>query len=240
MKKVQFIAVLALAATLAMPQLANAAVITSDLGNTLPGIIDSATPTLIEIAAIQGGEPAPFDQGYGVDLPPLFGSGSNFEKSWTHDFGPIVDPILSATITFGIIDHDSAAPGSQLALFTLDGNPRTVELDALFEAGGGSGDQEYNVYSLALPGSFFADLTDGLMMAQLNLDGPGSVPTLFPIGGSNPPTETATNGAFLIFSTLEIETDVLSVPEPGTLLLFSTFGILLGAKSLRRRRRRAL
>ena len=240
MKKVQLMAVLALVVTSTMPQLANAAVITSDLGNTSPGIIDGATPMLTEIAAIQGGEPAPFDQGYGFDLPPLFGSGGSFEKSWTHDFGPIVDPILSATITFGIIDHDSAALGSQLALFTLDGNSRTVELDALFEAGGGSDDQEYNVYSLALPGSFFADLTDGFMTAQLNLDGPGLVPTLFPIGGSNPPTETLTNGAFLIFSILEIETGVLSVPEPGTLLLLSTFGILLGAKSLRRRRRRAL
>jgi hypothetical protein len=236
MKRQQLLVMLALTATLAIPQLANAAMIISDLGNTASSLNDGDKPSVVpDLVGAQGGQPAPFDMGYGTDG--LFAG--NFMQGWTHNYAPIVDTILSATVRIGIADHDSAASGSQLGLFTLDGNPLTTELDALFEAGGGA-DTEYNVYSLALPGSIFADLADGSMTAQLNLAGPGLVTPLIPLPGPNPPTETTTNGAFLIFSTLEIETGVVPVPEPGTLLLMSTFGILLGAKPLRRRRGRAL
>ena len=237
MKGQQLLAMLALTATLAIPQLANAAMIISDLGNTSPGIMDG-NPFPV-FGGIQTGQPAPFDKGYGSDV--LVSEG-NFAQGWTHSYGAIVDPILSATITIGIADHDSAATGSQLALFTLDGISLTAALDAQFEASGGSEDGLYNEYLLTLDGSFFVDLADGSLIAQLDLQAPARVTPLFPLPGPNPPVDSVSgvNGAFLIFSTLEIETDVLSVPEPGTLLLFSTFGILLGAKSLRRRRRRAL
>ncbi len=236
MKRQQLLIMLALSATLAIPQLATAAVIISDLGNTTSGLSDGDKPTVPALATVQSGQPAPFDTGYGNDIL----DDSNFMQSWMHSYGPIVDSILSATITIGIADHDSAASGSQLALFTLDGNPFTAALDALFEAGGGSEDTEYNVYSLVLPGSLFADLADGTITAQLDLDEPGLVTPLFPLPGPNPAVDSTSNGAFLIFSTLEIETGVTPVPEPGTLSLMTTFGILLGAWSLRRRRRQIL
>jgi hypothetical protein len=231
MKRQQLLTMLALAAALVIHQPASSAVIVSNLGNTASGLSDGDKPIVPVLGAIQAGQPAPFDTGYGTDG--LFGG--NFMQGWTHNYAPIVDSVLSATITIGIADHDSAASGSQVDMFTLDGNPLTAALDALFEAGGGD-DLEYNVYSLALPGSFFAALEDGTVAVQLNLGGPGLVQTLFPLPGPNPPTETSTNGAFLIFSSLEIETGVLPVPEPGTFLLLATVGALLGAVSLRRRK----
>ena len=236
MKKQQLLVTLALTATLVFPQLASAAMIQSDLGNTAPGFSDGDKPSVVpQLATAQAGQPATFDMGYGNDVFPA----SSFVQGWTHNYGPIIDPILSATITIGIADHDSAASGSQLGLFTLDGNSLTMALNALFEASGGA-DTEYNVYSLALPGSIFADLADGSMTAQLNLTGPGLVTPLFPLPGPNPPIESAGNGAFLIFSTLKIETGVAPVAEPGTLLLLSTFAMLLGVMPSRRRRKRAL
>ena len=108
-------------------------------------------------------------------------------------YAALTDPVVSASLTLGIYDHDSSASGSQLALFTVDGNDLTATLDTQFEAGGGSLDLEYNVYSVDLTG-LFGDLTDGMVSVVLNLDGPGLVTPLFPLPGPNPPEETDTNG----------------------------------------------
>ncbi len=117
---------------------------------------------------------------------------------WTHAYGAIADTITSASIQIGIAQHESASPGSQLALFDLEGNDLTATLDALFEGFGGALN-EYNVYSFALPGSTFASLLDGTAMFTLTLQGPVEKPGLLP---SFPPQIQPNNGANLIFSTL--------------------------------------
>jgi hypothetical protein len=211
-----------------------AATITSNLGNTSSGLSDGDLPVLVgppfpDIISVQGGQPAPFDQGYGLEVA---GIGANFSVNWTHSFGAIVDSIVSASLTIGIYDHDSAASGSQLSLFDLDGADLTATLNALFETPGDGEEQEYNVYTVALPGSVLPSLADGSLLAQLDLDGPGQVRPLFPLPGPNPVEEVEFNGAHLIFSTLTIETQ--PVPESSTLALMGLGNI--GLLFYRRRR----
>lgn len=201
-----------------------AGVITTTLGNNSPGFNDGDTPTLLELIAAQSGQPAPFDAGKGNELF------ANLSESWTFNYGAVGDPILSASIILGIADHDSAASGSQLGLFSVDGTAVTGALDAAFEAGGGATDGQYGEYTLNLGAGLFADLVDGSATVNLDLQGPGLQTALFGGGVS----ESNFNGAFLIFSTLEITTrDATPAPEPGSLLLMA---MGLGALSWRRRR----
>jgi hypothetical protein len=82
-----------------------------------------------QFLAPQGGEPAPIGQFLGSDV-----SSTSFSASWIFNLG--AGPVTSASITFGIADHDSAAPGNQLLSFSVDGVDLTATLDALFEAPG--------------------------------------------------------------------------------------------------------
>jgi len=198
-----------------------ATTITSSLGNTASGFADGSAPLVFQVGGAQGGQPVPFDQGYGTDG--LFGG--NFDQTWTHNFAPIAEDIVSASLTIGIYDHDSSASGSQVGGFSYDGNSLTPTLDGLFEAGGGSGDGVFNIYTVVL--TDFAALADGSVTIALDLMGPGLVPDLF--GGGF--AETTTNGANLIFSTLTVTT----VPIPAALPLFLT--ALFGLGVIRRRRR---
>ncbi|MDH3388026.1 MAG: hypothetical protein OEN02_08975 [Gammaproteobacteria bacterium] len=201
-------------------QVASAATITITLGNDTPGFSDGSVPPLIpQILGAQSGQPAPFDVGKGSDLF------ANLSESWTFNYGAIADPITAATLTLGIVDHDSAATGSQVGSFSIDGNDLTGVLDAAFETGGGSADGEYNVYSLSLGASTLLDLLDGSALVNLALAGPGLQTALF--GGAV--SETANNGAHLIFSTLSIETAALpAIPIPAAAPLFATALALFG------------
>ena len=232
--KVWFRRALFLVGLLGLVNSAQAGLITSTLGNSTSGFNDGDTPTTAAVGAVQGGQPAPFDQGYGTDG--LFGG--NFSQSWTHNYAPIVESIASAIISFGIVDHDSSASGNQLASFTFAGEDLTAALNPLFEAGGGSLDLEYNVYTLSLPVSTFATLAAGSASGALGLQGPGLVTPLFPLPGPNPPQETSTNGANLIFSTLEITTrGAAPTPEPAGLpLILLGFSALIWRKTRHSRR----
>lgn len=197
---------------------------TASLGNTASGLSDGDTPGILTIAAAQAGQPTPFDAGNGNEV-----LGPNFSVAYTFNYAPTVDPIVSAVFEIGIFDHDSAASGSQLLLLSIDGEDLTSLMDIQFEASGG-GDNEYNVYSINLPGSIFADLADGVANVVLDLDGPGQQTNIL-LGGVS---ETTTNAAHLIYSTLDISAP--AVPTPAALPV----GLIgLGALAMRRRRRSA-
>jgi hypothetical protein len=233
MKRVLVFGSVLLAAVLGLLTEAPAATITSSLGNTASGFSDGNKPAAFLVGGAQAGQPAPFNQSYGNDE-----LGPNFSETWTHSFGAIADPILSASITIGIYEHDSAASGSQLSLFSVDSTDLTAELDAMFEALGDGEDGEYNEYSLALPGTAFAALADGSALVSLTLDGPGLVTPLFPLPGPNPPEERDNNGANIIFSSLSITTrDAGVIPEPSTLVIWSVLGAM-GLVFARRRRKK--
>jgi len=154
------------------------------------------------------GEPVPFDQFYGADSV----AGPDFSKPWTFSYSP-VSTVLSASITLGILDNDSAAPGSQVASFTLDGsNDLTILLDAAFEGAPGASNQ-YKVYTIPIPLSAFAALTDGSATFSLTLQ-----------NAVNVLNQTVHNGAGLDFSTLDItavDQPGGRVPEPPALLLLA-------------------
>jgi uncharacterized protein (TIGR03382 family) len=197
---------------------AGAALITSTLG--AQDFADGVTTTSGAFLTAGSGEPVPFD---GV----LIGSdsASNFNATWAFSYSPIIFPILTATLTFGIFDHDSAASGSQVSSFVLNGSQNlTSNLDSLFEASQGAQSQ-VRVYTLVLPGSTFAALASGTASFNLILQGPG----LGVLG------ETGFNGAGLDFATLEI-TAQDEVPEPGAMTLCLLGLSSLAVLGLRRRR----
>ena len=227
MKPIRRIAAAVLAMALGAPALAGAAIINDTEGNASPGFNDGDTPTLLDLLAAQGGQPAPFDAGIGNEL-----IGPNFGAAWMHtSFGPITDPIVSATMSIGIADHDSAAGGDQVASFLVDGADGTGLLNGLFNGTGG-GDNEYNVYSfdvLALIGA--PALADGTVNVSLALQPPG-LQTNILFGGVS---DTDFNAAFLIFSSLEIVTQdqtgpPVPAPAPATLALLALGLLGLGAR----------
>jgi hypothetical protein len=150
-------------------QAAAAATFTTTLGNTTPGFNDGETPDAFpDVINAQTGQDAPFNASCGGGVAANTG---NCSTDWTFSYGAIADPILSASLTLGILDHDSDAGGSQLGSFSLDPfSDLTALLDTEFEATGG-GDGMYNVYTIDLAG-FFADLADGSALISLTLAGP--------------------------------------------------------------------
>jgi hypothetical protein len=218
-------------------QAAAAATFTGSIGNTASGLSDGDIPTGVELSNIQNGQAAPFfNQGCGADV---LANPGNCSAIWSLSVvGVFTDPILSASLTLGIVDHDSDASGSQLGSFTVDGNSLTGALDAEFEGAGGF-DGMYNVYTIDLAG-FFADLADGSALISLALAGPGlQTCTLVFICGPTPVvSDTVFNGANLIFSTLTIETldsTIPPVPLPAAVWLFGT--ALIGFIGMSRRRK---
>ena len=207
----------------------NAALITSTLGSdpSASGFVDGQILTIFDLLGLP--TPMTYDTNTNGSDPI-----ENYDSTWTHSFGAITDTILSAQLTIGIYDHDSASAGNQLGAFGLDGTDFTATLDGLFEGSGGA-NNEYNVYSIALGAGFFAQLVDGTLAAALALSGPVESPGLLP---TFPNQIDAFNGAQLIFSSLSITTQDAGnpggpdpIPEPGALsLLLAGLGILLAKR----------
>lgn len=157
------------------------------------------------------GEPVPFDQFYGSDFT------VNFSQAFTFNYAP--GAVTGATLTFGIWDHDSQAPGNQVAAFTMDGFDLTAQLNAAFESHGGA-QSEVDVYTLTLPAAVLPLLADGQASLSLMLQGPG-----LQSGGATTPA----NGAGLDFATL----NTTQVPEPATLGAMAAAAVTLVARRRR-------
>ena len=181
---------------LSLTPYAHAGIITVSVGNAASGLTDGDHPAVFpDLVGIQGGQLAPFDAGIGSEL---FGDAGSVD--WTFNYAAIADTIISASLTIGIVDHDSMSSGNQLDAFSGDGSSLFTELNTAFEGSGGS-DGEYNEYTIDLA-SLLADLADGSFLTALDIGGTGLQTALF--GGAV--SETASNGFHLIYSTLSITT----------------------------------
>jgi len=171
------------------------------------------------------GNVAPFNGYIGSDV-----SGPNFSASWQFSYGNLTDTIISATLALGIYDIDSAATGNQVASYTEGANDLTAPLNAVSEGLHGSTGavrNEYDILTITLPGSTFADLALGDPTFALQLQGPG----LGALGN------TPFDGAGIDFSTITINTQPLvsPTPEPAAWqLLAAGIAGLAGRKWLRK------
>ncbi|MFW2829086.1 PEPxxWA-CTERM sorting domain-containing protein [Sphingomonas sp. ID0503] len=172
---------------------------------------DGTITSFADYSASAAGEAAPFDQFYGSDVS------SNFDKTFTFSYAP--GSVTDGSLTFGIYDHDSSSPGSQLAYFGVNGIDLTASLNALFEGAGGE-QQQVSVYTLALSGSALAALSTGSAAFRLTLQPPANNDLPF-------------NGAGLDFASLTINANP-AVPEPASwAMMIAGFGLVGGA--MRRR-----
>jgi len=193
---------------------ANAGTINYTLGNGSTGFVDGDTPGILEILNAQSGQAAPFNGviGHSVITDPN-------NVNWLFNYGAITDTIINASLSFGIWDLDSAASGSQLDSFSVEGTDLTADLNTMFEVAA-TNYNEYNEFTLNFDNSFFANVADGLFSVDLDIGGQG-FQTAF--------NESNFNRYFLLSSTLTIETedvvmpgpDPKPVPEPTTLLLLA-------------------
>lgn len=197
---------------------ANAGLIDITLGNGSSGLSDGDTPNGLDILAVQSAESGVFKGAIGHDF-----FEDPEEVNWLFDNGgAITDTIIGASLSFGIWDLDSAAPGSQLSSFILDGFDYTSVLDTQFEAAA-TLTGEYNIFTINFDSSFFTGLTDGLLSVALDVTGNGF---------TSSSDLTDFNKYFLIYSSLTIETQdfvepepdpepPVKVPEPSTLAIFA-------------------
>ena len=221
MNSYKLLAAPVMATVLALGSVANAAPVTYMLGDadfTNGQIVGTGTFT-----TASAGDPAPFNQFIGSDVV-----GPNFTASFTFSYGAIALPITSATIQLGLYEGDSAASGSQVASFTVDGIDIAALLNTTMEANPGATGQEI-YYTVNLSAAAFTTLADGTALFSLTLQGPGRG-----VLG-----ETTFNGAGLDFATLTIDTQAQGptpVPEPATwsLLLLGALGLVVSRRRARR------
>lgn len=196
------------------------------LGKASPSFSDGDSPGIIDVINALANNPAPFDAGIGID--PV--ANNNFAASWTFTYSAPLQSIGAASVSIGILDHDSASAGDQVSAFSVDGIDLTALLNSALNARGGASG-EYNVYTIDLPGSAFANLADSSATFSLALTGPvDSPPPILP--GIPPGSPDPSNGATLIFSRLTIT----AVPEPSTFALAALGALAVIAVARRRGR----
>lgn len=211
-------------ALLALTALAKADIIVS-LGNTASGFASGSHQTSAAfLGALTG--PAPFNAVCG-NITTM-----SCTASWTFNYlFTAGQTISSATLTLGIGNLDSAAPGNQVASYALGTTDLTTALNTIAEglnSGTGSTRNEFDILTVNIPSAAFATLQSGAPKVNLALQGPG----LGVLGGTT--TDVA---ADLVFSTLDIKTGSATVPEPGALPLLLT--ALGGFVALRGRRKKS-
>ena len=175
--------------------------------------LNGTFPSFTPYGNASTGEPVPFNGFRGTDLS----TGDPFTGTFTFNYSP--DVVTSGSITLGLYDHDSAATGSQVQSFLVDGNDLTALLDSALNASGGT-QVEYNVYTIPIPAGALPAFTDGSATFSLTLQAPG----LEGVDGTSDLT-TQGNGAGLDFATLNL------VPEPSGFMT-----ICMGAALVLRRR----
>jgi hypothetical protein len=159
----------------------------------------SFTGSAAAFDAASVGEPAPFDTFRGNN----FDAGDPFTATWTHTFDPA--NVKGASLEFGICDHDSAAPGDQVASFVIAGIDLTAQLNAVYNGGGGT-QTECNTVTIVMSGDVLAG---GQLTTSLTLQGPS-------LGGDAGTTDTTLpgNGAGLDFSRLSLSVNKAVVKNP--------------------------
>jgi hypothetical protein len=186
------------------------------LGNTSPGFADGSHQTTSAVLTAQAGQPSPFGSICGSDTGA--GGSTDCSTNWTFSFAPIPlgVTLLDATLTLGIWDLDSAASGNQVGSYNLTGgDDLTSPLNTVSEglhSGAGSANTEYDILTVTIPSSSFALLAGGNVPVSFALAAPG-----LGVLGASP-----SNGAGLLFSILDIQTEATStVPEPSFVPLLS-------------------
>jgi hypothetical protein len=198
------------------------------LGNTSSSLVNGAVATTTAVNTAQSGQLAPFTGNCGND------ASANCVASWTLPSSSLAgQTVTGATLTLGIWDIDSGAPGLQVGSYGVSGvdDLTTLLNNAAEGLNGGTGavNSEYDVLSVVIPD--FA-LFDGTTSATISLalQGPG-------LGVLSPGTNPAFNGAKLVYSTLDLQTTPLTAtPEPALLpLLIGGMGAIVLARKLRKR-----
>jgi hypothetical protein len=227
----KYLAIIVATVMLGLANEARADFLTS-IGNTGSSLVNGSTASSVNVLAAQSGQLAPFNGSCGGDAGAA--GSTNCSTIWSFSNAALGSgvTITGATLTLGIWDIDSKAAGNQVANFSItSGESLTSAFNAAAEAlnsNTGSINSEYDIFTFTLSSASFSALAAGNTGLAISLQGPG----LGVLGN------TGSNGASLIFSTLDIQTTTTAVggtvPEPSTWILLLT-GI--GSMMILKRRR---
>lgn len=215
------------AALIAIAQAASASTITQILGDTASPFTNGESVNQASWTMADSGFAAPFDGvSCGSDIT------SNCAATWTFNNYlsqiPTGDTITGATISVGIGDLDSHAPGNQVENFTVAGDNVTAALNTEAEAAD-LHNLIYESFTVTLDPSVVSQLATGTAAVTFDSQGPG----LGVLG------DTPFNGVFLDYSTLTltIKAPQSAAPEPATWtsLLCGMAGLAMMAYGRKRR-----